>query len=403
MLRPTPFDLASGTVLGVGPALPRPLSATVPDPLGALDEAVLPALRRPPCVVSFSGGLDSSLVLAVAVRAARREGLPDPIAVTWRFTGAPRADESSWQERVVRALRIEGSWQILRADDDLDLIGPVARRLLHRYGVLHPVNLHLHLPIVELATGGALLTGGGGDQILAGWRPPASSRARLRRVRRAGRALLTGSSRPTKLLPWLRPEVAREVYRALRAEQRAEPRQLGPRIAWHTRRRDLLLTCSALRAVAADHRVALTQPLLDEGFLAALSGLAGGRRRPTRDELLAEIVGGSLPVEVTAPRRKARFLEVFLRATTREFVRSWDGDGVDPRLVDAAALRSLWSRWPIPGGTAGLVQQLWLAANPTPSAATGPTGGAASAAAGTGAPGPAVPASGSEPDAEVRS
>jgi len=32
--------------------------------------------------------------------------------------------------------------------------------------------------------------------------------------------------------------------------------------------------------------------------------------------------------------------------------------------VDVAALRSLWARWPIPGGTAGLVQHLWLAANP---------------------------------------
>ncbi|MEH1165880.1 asparagine synthase C-terminal domain-containing protein [Micromonospora sp. CPCC 205539] len=374
MLRPTPFDLATGTVLGVDTPPPhRAASSGIADPLGALDAAVLPALSRPPCVVSFSGGLDSSLVLAVAVRAARREGLPDPVPVTWRFAGAPRADESDWQERVVRALRIGESWQILRAADDLDLIGPVARRLLHRYGVVHPVNLHLHLPLAELATGGSLLTGAGGDQILAGWRrPPAASlRARLWWLRHD-----VGTRRgPADLFGWLRPAVAREVHRAHRAEQRAEPRRLRDRIAWHLRRRDLRITCSALAGLAADHQATAVQPLLDEGFVAALALLAGDRRGVSRDALLAEIVRGALPAEVTAPRRKARFLEVFFRTPTREFVRAWDGTGVDPHLVDADALRAAWARWPIPGGTASLVQHLWLAANPAePNRPTGSAG-----------------------------
>ncbi|MEU4473393.1 asparagine synthase-related protein [Micromonospora sp. NPDC023888] len=367
MLRPTPFDLATGTLLGVAAPRPRrPVPTGVPDPLDALDAAVLAGLSRPPCVVSFSGGLDSSLILAVAVRAARREGLPDPVPVTWRFTAAPRADESDWQQRVITALGIGGSWQILRADDDLDLIGPVARRLLHRHGVVHPVNLHLHLPIAELATGGALLTGAGGDQILAGWRrPPATSlRGRLWWLRHTART----RQGPAEVFPWLRATVAREAHRAQRAEQRAEPRRLRQRIAWHTRRRDLRMTCSALAALAAEHRAIAVQPLLDEAFLAALALRYGDHRGIGRDRLLAEIVQGALPAEVTAPRRKARFLEVFFRTPTREFVRSWDGSGADEELVDAEALRALWSQWPIPGGTASLVQQLWLAANPPDSA-----------------------------------
>ncbi|MFG1919846.1 asparagine synthase-related protein [Micromonospora sp. NPDC048898] len=367
MLRPTPFDLATGTLLGVAAPPPRRLvPAGVPDPLGALDAAVLPGLTRPPCVVSFSGGLDSSLILAVAVRAARREGLPNPVPVTWRFAEAPRADESDWQLRVITALGLGGSWQILRAADDLDLVGPVARRLLHRHGVVHPVNLHLHLPIAELATGGALLTGAGGDQILAGWRrPPAASlRARLWWLRHAART----RQGPAESFPWLRAEVAREAYRAHRAEQRAEPRRLRQRIAWHTRRRDLRTTCSALAAVAAEHRVTAIQPLLDEGFLAALALRFGDHRGIGRDRLLAEMARGALPAEVTAPRRKARFLEVFFRTPTREFVSSWDGSGADEGLVDPEALREIWSHWPIPGGTASLVQQLWLAANPPDSA-----------------------------------
>lgn len=386
MLRPTPYDIFTGTVLGVGPPVQPGRATAAGHPLVALERAVLPALRRPPCVVSFSGGLDSSLVLAMAVRVARREGLPDPVPVTWRFTGVPRADESAWQDRVVRALAVGESWRILSADDDLDLVGPVARRLLRRYGVLHPVNLHLHLPIVEVAAGGSLLTGLGGDQVLAGWRrpPPRSARARVGRMRHDARAWLRRQHLPLAGFPWLHPPVAHEVHRAYRAEQRHEPRPLGPRIDWHLRRRDLLLTCSAFTSVAADHDVTLIQPLLDGGFLTSLAERAGHRRHVSRDTLIAEISDGTLPAEVTWPRRKARFLEVFFRDPTREFVGSWDGTGVDSSLVDVAALRDLWSRWPIPGGTAGLVQQLWLAANPPPSA-------------------PPVPTRRSEPDAEVSS
>ncbi|MER5454863.1 asparagine synthase-related protein [Micromonospora sp. NPDC002389] len=399
MLQPTPFDIATGTVLGVGPP-PRLWSVppVAKNPLAALEQAVLPALRRPPCVVSFSGGLDSSLVLAVAVRVARRHGLPEPVPVTWRFTGAPGADESSWQERIIAALDLSATWQILRADDDLDLIGPIAGRLLHHYGLQHPVNLHLHLPVVELATGGSVLTGLGGDQMLSGWRRPATrpTRARLARIRALVREL-PRRHRPAQLLfPWLHGDVARQAHRALRAEQRAEPRRLGPRTAWHARRRDLVITQSAFAAVAGDHEVTPLHPLLDCGFLAALTAMAGRRRRCTRDDLLAEIVGIALPPDIIAPRPKARFRDVFLRQTTREFVQSWDGTGVDPDLVDVPALRDIWSRWPIPGGTAALVQQIWMTTAPAPPPRYSPQATPAS-------PTPPIPPTRSGSDTEVTS
>ncbi|WP_229401409.1 asparagine synthase-related protein, partial [Micromonospora okii] len=228
----TAYDLATGLVQGTDPGavdVPVPAADRTTTPLAALEAAVLPALRRPPCVVSFSGGLDSSLVLAVAVRVARREGLPDPVPVTWRFRDAPRADESAWQDEVVRALGVGGTWQVLTAGDDLDLVGPVARRFLRRYGVLHPLNLHLHLPIVELAAGGALLTGVGGDQVLAGWRrpTPGSARAYLRDAVGRARARLRARPAASELFPWLRPAVAEEVLRTHRAERRAEPDRLA--------------------------------------------------------------------------------------------------------------------------------------------------------------------------------
>ncbi|MEU4780693.1 asparagine synthase-related protein [Micromonospora sp. NPDC023633] len=372
---PTPYDLATGLVTGVAPpdaAQEGPLCVvpTLLSPLAALEAAVLPALRRPPCLVSFSGGLDSSVVLAVAVRVARREGLPDPVPVTWRFTGAPRAYESPWQDEIIRVLDVGRDWQILTADDDLDLVGPVARRFLHRFGVLHPLNLHLHLPIVELAAGGSLLTGVGGDQILAGWRRPAPASL----LERAGRlrAVVRRRRPATVVFPWLRPAAARHVRRAFLAEERAEPERLDERVAWHLRRRDLRTSVACFTRVADAHDVRLVQPLLDSVFAGALTGWAGHRRRPTRAELLAGIAAGELPASVTAPRRKAHFLAVFLRRPTREFVRHWDGHGIDEDVVDAAALRKVWSRWPIPECTAGLVQDLWLRQNP-PASSPWPT------------------------------
>ncbi|WP_158273851.1 asparagine synthase-related protein [Micromonospora sp. RP3T] len=359
--RPTARDVAYGVVLGLDPAAPAPAARSDPalPPLVALERAVLPALHRPPCLVSFSGGLNSSLVLALAARVARREGLPDPVPVTWRFTDAPGAQETPWQAKIIAELDLTRQWQILQAGDDLDLVGPVARRLLTRYGQVHPPDRHLHLPIVELARGGALLTGVGGDQILAGWRRrPASLRARLARLGR----LRTGlRARRPELLPWLRPEVARQARRAFAAEQRAEPHRLAARIAWHLRRRDLSMTRVSLAAIAADHDVLAVAPLLDERFAAALAARHGRLRSPSRQELLAAIADAALPPVIIAPRRKATFDEVFLRTATRELVRAWDGSGVDDSLVDVAALRREWSRWRFDSRTAALVQQVWLA------------------------------------------
>jgi hypothetical protein len=47
---------------------------------GVLEELISPALERPPCVIGFSGGRDSSSLLALATHLARREGLPMPVA-----------------------------------------------------------------------------------------------------------------------------------------------------------------------------------------------------------------------------------------------------------------------------------------------------------------------------------
>ena len=85
-LKLTPREVAYGFAYGKCDQLgPLPRVAARWRPLAAMESAILPALRRPPCLVSFSGGRDSSIVLAVAASAARRQGLSLPIPVTRAF------------------------------------------------------------------------------------------------------------------------------------------------------------------------------------------------------------------------------------------------------------------------------------------------------------------------------
>src|SRR5262249_39115635 len=120
-------------------------------------------LRRGPCLVSFSGGRDSSAVLAVATAVARREGLPLPVPITHRFPAAAMTDESRWQEEVVDHLGLE-DWIRLEGANELDAVGPVATASLRRHGLLWPSNAYFHAPLFEAADGGTVMTGVGGDE-----------------------------------------------------------------------------------------------------------------------------------------------------------------------------------------------------------------------------------------------
>jgi asparagine synthase (glutamine-hydrolysing) len=138
-------------------------------PLEAIERVVLPALEQTPCCVSFSGGRDSSLVLAVAASLARRTALPQPVPVTNVFPAAPQSHENEWQELVVRRLGLK-EWVRLEHKDELDLVGPVAGAALRRHGLCFPFNAFFHVPLLEVANGGSLLTGVGGDESLGGVR-----------------------------------------------------------------------------------------------------------------------------------------------------------------------------------------------------------------------------------------
>ncbi|HLF44659.1 MAG TPA: hypothetical protein VJA46_14195, partial [Acidimicrobiia bacterium] len=68
--RMTALEVAAGWVAGYEKADERATDAGA-DPLAVLEKLLLPALESPPCFVEFSGGRDSSALLAVAVDVAR--------------------------------------------------------------------------------------------------------------------------------------------------------------------------------------------------------------------------------------------------------------------------------------------------------------------------------------------
>ena len=80
-------------------------------------------------MVSFSGGCDSSLVLAAAVDSARRHGLPAPVPLTVRVRGDVASDEREWQELVVRHLGLS-EWIRLEVSEELDCVGDLAQSVL---------------------------------------------------------------------------------------------------------------------------------------------------------------------------------------------------------------------------------------------------------------------------------
>jgi asparagine synthase (glutamine-hydrolysing) len=369
-----PLEVATGLVLGVGPELGLvERSAGSEPPLRALERAVLPALRRAPCLVSFSGGRDSAAVLAVAAAVARREGLPLPIPATNRFPAAATTDESEWQEKVVSHLGLE-DWIRLEHTAELDCVGPVATEALLRHGLLWPFNAHFHVPLLRLASGGSLLTGIGGDETLS---PSSWSRAmdvlhgrvrpELRDVLRIGMALAPPVLRRRVLrrrlpapYPWLRPHARRAFADAWAAQGATEPLGWAAHVGWVRRLRYLHVGLGSLRLLAADDDVRIVHPFVDRGFTTALAALPTRERYASRTAATTALFQGLLPEPVLTRASKTVFDEAFWNEPSRAFAAGWNGEGVGHELVDASALAEEWvSPKPDPRSFL-LAQAAWL-------------------------------------------
>jgi asparagine synthetase B (glutamine-hydrolysing) len=367
----SPLELAAGVPLPARRELMAAERSTLP-PRAALERAVLPALRREPCVVSFSGGCDSSLVLAAAVDVARKHGLTPPVPLTIRVRDDAASDEREWQELVVRHLRLS-DWITLEVGDELDCVGELAQRTLRRHGVLWPVNAHFHVPQLEHASGGSLVTGIGGDEIFgpSGWERlrlvlAGKARSKPRDALRLAAALApltlrarVAARRAELEFDWLQPAARQEVVAALARAAGSEPLGWRRRFEWVLSNRPLQLGLESLELLGRDYDTLVRHPLLDPAFVASLASLPSSARFTSRNAALETFFADLLPARLVSRRTKAVFTAPLWGEASLAFAAEWDGSGVDPELVVVETLLRRWRVEREPGPYT-LLQSLWL-------------------------------------------
>lgn len=346
------------------------------DPVSALERALLPAVSKAPCYVAFSGGRDSSVLLALATRVARREGFDDPIPLTMRFRDVPEGEESAWQVDVVGHLKLE-NWKVVRQAGDIDLVGAEWRRCLAQNGLQWPSAAHGLLPLQRAARGGAFVHGDGGDQVLAGWSRAAITDAIARRRRfrlrdtrglirayaptRARRAIET--RRALTPAPWLVP-AARRVWAAHQGRAHAaEPRTWPEFLRWTRRERATFLMLETLARQTGNAGAELFTPFWDAVFLRSL-GLWGGRfGEGSRTRLMAALFADLLPEHILRRSTKAHFTRAFFNEPARRFAREWNGPVPEPAVVRHEPLKAAWLSELPPNTSAVLLQASWLLTN----------------------------------------
>lgn len=371
MYQMDPLEVAGGWVNGydLEPLPPGPHA----HPREILDQLLLRCLTRSPCLVAFSGGRDSSVVLAAAVAVARQEGLPLPVPVTLTYPRSPEADEADWQRQVLEHLGI-AERIVLTVYDEHDPIGPVVTPLLLRHGTMWPPNLAPTWRMMDLARGGVLLTGEGGDEVFGVKRISpltkvlkARGRADSRLYPHAARALAPGLLRRRAALqdryrrPWVREPV--EGLLACRHADDVVAHSLhAGRHAWQfATRRCAKRAYDTLRALGSDIDVDFVPTFVEPDLVAAVAAAAGFWGWTGRAATMRALFGDLLPRAVLERSTKATFNRAVFTEHTREFACQWNGDGVDSALVDPEALRDNWlSDFPH-APTMNLLQQAWLA------------------------------------------
>jgi Asparagine synthase len=370
-------ELASSLVVGSDPArAPLQPRRSRPTELRIVLEGVIRvALERPPCLIAFSGGRDSSGLLALAVDVARREGLGLPIPATNQFPGVRDVDESRWQELLVAHLGLD-EWLRMEITDELDLIGPLAGPLLRQFGVMWPPNSHLLQRAAPFAQGGTIITGVGGDElfepsahrgarVLARDVRPASGDLRAVAVALTPRRIRRIRARRRISAPsWLRSHVAAQ-WRDEVARLMVEPTlRWGEAVVddwWRSRAR--LGLVQSIQAVTGD-QIVVEHPFMHPEFLRSVAGAVRRTGFASRHEAMRLLFGGLVPEMLLARTDKGVFFEPFVNRYSREFIESWDGSGVDSDLVDPDVLRRTWAQPQVDARSYPLLQAAWLGTNP---------------------------------------
>lgn len=371
-----PLEIAAGVSLEpLGRVPRRPLPPA--DRRGSrvvLEDVIATAMQAGRTSVSFSGGRDSSLILAIATSVARREGFEDPVAITMRHP-SPESREDEWQEQVVRHLGLV-DWERVEVVDRMDLLGVEATDLYERVGLHYPANSYLHLSMLDVAPEGPMFTGIGGDEVLgsSGWHlarvlaghtpPTPRDLLRLAFTIAPRRARLTWQQRKETLWStWLTEQAAHDVRRRLASAEVQTRLDTAAGFAVFLRSRGLMLGREAMQVVGASRGVEIVSPLWDERFVVtfAREHSRGGPR--SRDDATRLLGGDVLPERTVLRQTKASFGAMVWGPRFRDFVEQWDPSTLDPAVagnVHIPALRQAWRAATPPFQALLIAQRAWL-------------------------------------------
>ncbi len=277
-----------------------------------------------------------------------------------RFPGAPDTEETEWQELVLEHLDVVNT-EALELHHELDVLGPAATYALRTHGLLWPSNAYMHRPICEVARGGTVLTGAGGDELFGTSAP-----------RRGPRQLAVGClPRRARQTIWLRRHAPgsygwltgagrNRVYRALAREEIGCPYRWDGALRYWYESRAYGASVGSLALIGSDFDVEIVSPLTDPQVLAELT-VAGGRRGfPSRTDAMHWLCGDLLPERAISRPTKASFSGAVWGPAVRDFVAGWDGSGVDPISVDIQLLKREVNRDAPDFRTTLLLQLAWL-------------------------------------------
>ena len=376
-------DVLIGSVTGGPPQRPGPLPPTGPTPQAALEDILAPALAQQPCLVTFSGGRDSSALLATALHVARRGGLGEPIAFTLRYPGVAGTDETSWQELVIGRLRPAAWERVEVAPVAADILGPVGTASLEAHGLLWPPTLHLATGWLDRARGATIITGEGGDDVFGPHRAtplrvlarllrghPSSLRPSLIRKMAEGAApapvraaLACRKMSRGGHLAWLHPPVRQRALQDLARQTTYERWSWADAVRSHPTSPGLVLGEANRTWLGAKYGARFVHPFLDPRFVDAVARDGGRLGYPGRTETMRRIFADLLPEALLSRSTKATFNAAYHGQATHEFAQRWDGTGVDAAVVDVDVLRSMWLADRVHAGTTALLQKAWLASH----------------------------------------
>lgn len=372
-----PLELYSGMSFGerLSPRPPFP-ALGAHRPREVLEELLRQALAHEPCHVCFSGGRDSSALLALATHVARRDGLPEPVPLTARYPGCPAADENDWQELVIGHLGLR-DWTTFDVTDEGDVLGEAACEVLRRFGVTGLAPAHTLLLHARCAGGGSMVTGTGGDEVFApgvyrrqSFRLLARTRPRRRvpwelafnALPLAARRRIEARWTPIPHLAWLRPDAQRQVVQRGRRSMRLTTSYAAD-VLHMIDTRGYERVCAVLSALAGWAGVTLVEPFFDPRFMRALALETPEGGYVDRTDALEALFGDLLPATILRRTSKASFNEVLMGPRARSFVRHWDGSGIDAAIADPVALKAAWEAPHPDVRSLSALQQAWLTAD----------------------------------------